>query len=82
MNATSPPRVSSWRPVAIAPSSSSSPISAFGIRSRPAQNVPRSRALRTWVAYTSAACAPCCAAASPPRPSALSTRIPVAASST
>ena len=55
---------------------------AFGMRSRPAQNVLRSRALASSVPNTSVACPACRVAASPPRPSALSTRIPVAASST
>ena len=49
MNATSPPRLSSCLLVANVPSSRTRPIMMFGIRSRPAQNVPRSRAMSSWV---------------------------------
>ncbi len=57
------------------------PMTAFGIRSRIAQNDPSMPAFSTCVRYTSSACLPCLAAACRPRPSAFSTRIPVAASS-
>ncbi len=82
MNATIPPRVSSREPTASAPRSRMRPMTAFGARSRADQNVPRSCALATWVWYTTSACARCRAQASSRRPSAFSTRIPVAASST
>jgi hypothetical protein len=82
MKATRPPSVSSPRLVAMPPSSSSTPITTLGIRSRKAQNEPRRRALLTWVWYTTRACAVCRPAASPRRPRALSTRMPAAASST
>ncbi len=49
MNATMPPVVSWPSPTASAPSSSTIPMAALGARSRLAQNVPRSRALLTWV---------------------------------
>ena len=57
-------------------------MTAFGTRSRPAQKVPRSLAFCICVVRTSEAWAACRAAASSRRPSALSTRMPVAASST
>ncbi len=57
-------------------------MAALGARSRLAQKVPRSRALLTCVWYTRLAWSPCLAAASTRRPSALITRMPVAASST
>jgi hypothetical protein len=82
MKATRPPTVSAWRLVAMAPNSSSRPMTTLGIRSRNAQNEPRRRALLTWVWYTTRACAECWDAASSRRPSALSTRMPAAASST
>ena len=49
MNATRPPRLSSFRLTANAPSSRIMPIMALGSRSRPAQNVPRSLAFSIWV---------------------------------
>ena len=82
MNATSPPSVSSCRLTASDPSSRIRPMTALGSRSRPAQKVPRSWALRTWVSRTSADWRACCAADSSWRPSAFRTRTPTAASST
>ena len=49
MNATRPPSVSAFWLVAIAPSSTMSPMTAFGMRSSVAQNEPRSRAFSIWV---------------------------------
>ena len=49
MNATRPPIVSACWLVAIAPSSTMSPMTTFGMRSSVAQNAPRSRALPSWV---------------------------------
>ena len=49
MNATRPPSVSAFWLVAMAPSSTISPMTTFGMRSSVAQNEPRSRALSSWV---------------------------------
>ena len=57
------------------------PMTAFGIRSSSAQKDPSRPAFSTWVRHTSAAWVSCLAAACCPRPSAFSTRMPVAASS-
>ena len=81
MNATRPPRVSECVLTAIAPRTMIRPMTAFGIRSSSAQNEPSRPAFSTWVRQTSAAWASCLAEACRPRPSAFSTRMPVAASS-
>ena len=74
--------VMEWRLTATAPRTTARAMTAFGTKSSVAQNVPSSRAIPTRVPPSRAAWARCAAAASGPRPSALSTRTPVAASST
>ena len=75
MSATRPPRVSSCRLTASAPSSSTRPIRGSG-SGRAGPRTAAQGGLVAWVANAAGAWAPCRAAASPRRPRALSTRMP------